>query len=345
VLLNRQVLDPSVVPDQELIVHRGRELEDCRAALDLLSEAPTNSYLVLYGPPGTGKTMIARHILRDLRRDDKTRTTYVDCWESYSEYHALYEIADGLDAGGVLHRNSTPTQELIEAITARPDHRRVVVLDEAEMVTDATVFQTLRDASRLDVICIVNDTSELTESHPDDVRATLDLATTLKCGSYSVKQLVAILSARAEHGVRDGLVRDRAIEAFAEAADGDARLGIAALRAAVDTAMETDRDVISASHVEPAVANAERRLHRQQLDRLSDHQETLYELIGEQSNGVDPGTLYEQYCEHISDPKSTRTMRTYLTKMAHYGLVTIEGTSRDRKYSLDRNGYIDPQLV
>jgi len=344
VILDRQVLDPTVVPDQELIVHRGRELEDCRAALDLLADAPTNSCLVIHGPPGTGKTMIAREVLRRLRQQNTLRTAYVDCWEHYTANHALYEVADALNAGGIIHRNSTPTQELTAALQAHPEQRRVAVLDEAEMIIDASVFRTLRDAPKLDIVCIVNDTGELIEEHPDDVRAALDLATSLHFGQYSVQQLIAILSARAEHGIRDGVVRKRAIERFAEAAGGDARLGIAALRAAAESAVEASRDVIYPQHVEPAVTNAARRLHRQTLDRLSEHQEQLYQLIVD-ADEIEPGELYARYADSVADPKSERTVRTYLTKMAHYGLVTVEGASRDRRYTLDRGGYVDPGVV
>ncbi|WP_157969527.1 AAA family ATPase [Haloplanus rubicundus] len=144
-ILDRQVLDSTAVPDQELIVHRGRELEDCRTALDLLADAPTNSCLVIHGPPGTGKTMIACEVLRRLRQQDALQTAYVDCWEHYSEHHALCEVASALDVGGIIHRNSTPTRELIDALQATTDQRRVVVLDEAEMVTDANLFRTLRE--------------------------------------------------------------------------------------------------------------------------------------------------------------------------------------------------------
>lgn len=344
VILDRQVLDPTVVPDQELIVHRGRELEDCRAALDLLADAPTNSCLVIDAPPGTGKTMIAREVLRRLQQQKALQTAYVDCWEHYSENHALYEVANALDVGGVIHRNSTPTHELTAALTAETEQRRVVVLDEAEMITDAGVFRTLRDAPILDVVCIVNDTGELVDEHPDDIRAELELATTLDFSHYSVQQLIAILEARAEHGIRDGVVRKRAIERFAEAAGGDARLGIAALRAAVETAVEASRDVIYPQHVEPAVANAARRLHRHTLDRLSDHQRILYDTIVD-AGEIEPGELYARYKDTVTDPKSERTVRTYLAKMAHYGLVDVKGTSRDRRYTLDRGGYVDPSVA
>lgn len=345
-LLDRDVLSPATVPDQELVVHRSREIEDFRAALSLLAEAPTDSFLVVAGPPGTGKTMIARDTLRRLRTQEIARPAYVDCWRDYGEHQVLYDLVDALDAAaGVVHRNSTPTTQLIEALHADPDRRRVVVLDEAEMVTDDAVFRTLRDAPQLDVVCIVNDTDELVEPRPDDVRATLEFATTLQFGRYSVKQVIAILSARIEHGIRDGIVRDRAIEQLAEAAGGDARLGIAALRAAADTAVEAARDVIGGDHVAPAVTNARRRLHRQRRDRLSAHQDTLLQLIGAADGPIAPGTLYEQYAAAVAEPKSKRTMRTYVSKMAHYGLVTVDGTSRDRRYAVDREGYVDPQLV
>ncbi|AXG09657.1 hypothetical protein DU484_07145 [Haloplanus rubicundus] len=190
----------------------------------------------------------------------------------------------------------------------------------------------------------MNDTGELVEDHPADVRATLDLATTLDFATYSVQQLIAILEARAEHGIRDGVVRKRAIEQLAEAVDGDARLGIAALQAAVETDVEASRDVIYPQDVEPAVKNATRRLHRQTLDRLSDHQQLLYDTIVD-AEEIEPGALYDRYATSVREAKSERTVRKYVTKMAHYGLVDVEGTSRDRRYTLDRGGYVDPSVA
>jgi len=38
--------------------------------------------------------------------------------------------------------------------------------------------------------------------------------------------------------------------------------------------------------------------------------------------------------DEIDNPRTKRTVRTHLSKMAQYNLLEAEGTSRDREYSL-----------
>jgi len=49
---------------------------------------------------------------------------------------------------------------------------------------------------------------------------------------------------------------------------------------------------------------------------------------------VGPSEIHERYTEEADDPRTKRTVRTYLSKMAQYNLLEAEGTSRDREYSL-----------
>jgi hypothetical protein len=51
-----------------------------------------------------------------------------------------------------------------------------------------------------------------------------------------------------------------------------------------------------------------------------------------------PAEIYNQYTERVDEPRTKRTIRTYLSKMTQYNLLEAEGTSRDRKYTLITNG-------
>jgi nitrite reductase/ring-hydroxylating ferredoxin subunit len=44
--------------------------------------------------------------------------------------------------------------------------------------------------------------------------------------------------------------------------------------------------------------------------------------------------IYVGFPEEVDDPRTKRTIRTYLSKMEQYNLLEAEGTSRDREYSL-----------
>jgi CRISPR/Cas system type I-B associated protein Csh2 (Cas7 group RAMP superfamily) len=49
---------------------------------------------------------------------------------------------------------------------------------------------------------------------------------------------------------------------------------------------------------------------------------------------VGPSEIHERYSQEVDDPRTKRTIRTYLSKMEQYNLLEAEGTSRDREYSL-----------
>jgi Cdc6-like AAA superfamily ATPase len=334
VLQRPRVLDPGETPDQELIVHRGAELHDVAAAIQGMRRGRSPVPFIVYGPPGTGKTMVAAHVCR--RDLEGVPTAYVDCWTSYDEHHLLADVVDGLDLLRVVHRNSTPTSDLRDALQKAPDKPRVVVLDELEMVHDPEPLEVLANAPDLAVVGIVND--------PDEVRDRLANVwggigdkQFLQFGAYSVRRVAAIVAKRAEYGLRGSPLSDAQAERIGELADGDARLGIATLRAAahhagVDAATITDDDV------EAGARTAREELHQATLERLTDHQTTLYTIVRERG-ASSPSELYDAYCEEVDTPRSKRAAVTYLRKMCQYGLLEAEGTTRDRTYRLDSTGY------
>ena len=76
-------------------------------------------------------------------------------------------------------------------------------------------------------------------------------------------------------------------------------------------------------------ARAER--HEKDVDTLTPHQRTLYEII-EEHDEISPSDLYEEYRSRIEEPKTDRTVRNYLSKMAQYDVIKAKGRSRDRTY-------------
>jgi cell division control protein 6 len=45
------------------------------------------------------------------------------------------------------------------------------------------------------------------------------------------------------------------------------------------------------------------------------------------------GALEDRYREQVSDPRSTKTLRRYLDKLAQYNLVVIDGETSARTYA------------
>lgn len=109
------------------------------------------------------------------------------------------------------------------------------------------------------------------------------------------------------------------------------RLVITVLRNAARTAMHEQSERITPAIVEEMIPHAHSKIHRKNPETLTPHQRELYDIINEQTEVV-PSDLYEAYRERVESPKSDRTVRTYLSKMDRYGLIDIEGTSRDRSF-------------
>jgi len=45
---------------------------------------------------------------------------------------------------------------------------------------------------------------------------------------------------------------------------------------------------------------------------------------------IGPSEIHQRYSEEVDDPRTKRTVRTYLSKMTQYNLLMSDGTSRDR---------------
>jgi len=77
------------------------------------------------------------------------------------------------------------------------------------------------------------------------------------------------------------------------------------------------------------------------LDYLTPHQRVVYDIVRDHGP-LGPSEIHERYTEDVDDPRTKRTVRTYLSKMAQYNLLEAEGTSRDREYSLVNSAAASP---
>ena len=117
------------------------------------------------------------------------------------------------------------------------------------------------------------------------------------------------------------------------AAAGDARVAIGILRSAAREAEQDDAGEITNETVEAAIPQGRQEVRDKNIDQLTPHQQVLYEIIHE-NDGVAPNHLYAEYNERVAEPRSERTVRNHLTKLAHYNLIQKHGKGRGRTYSL-----------
>jgi hypothetical protein len=59
----------------------------------------------------------------------------------------------------------------------------------------------------------------------------------------------------------------------------------------------------------------------------------VYDIVRDHGP-LGPSEIHQHYTEAVDDPRTKRTVRSYLSKMAQYNLLKATGTSRDREYSL-----------
>jgi len=114
---------------------------------------------------------------------------------------------------------------------------------------------------------------------------------------------------------------------------GDDRFAIGILRTATSTADRGNYARITGDILLNAAEDACARIKQKSFDSLTPHQRIVYDIVREHGP-LGPNEIYERHTEGVGDPRTKRTIRTRLSKMARHDLLAAEGTSRDREYPL-----------
>jgi len=332
VIQDARVLQPEFIPKE--VAHRDAEVNHLSRALDPLTDGDPAETPLLLGPSGTGKTCIARFTVDRLREAMlEVEHQYVNCWQDYTRFRLLYRLLDGIGQTLDVHRRSTPKDELLDRLHAYDGKPYVVILDEVDQLESTDVLYDLHRIRGVHPILIANRERDLFSQLDDRVRSRLQSSVRIRFDKYGVDELVAILSDRVHWGLDEDVVDEACLRYIADAAAGDARVSIGILRAAAREAQGHGLDHIPMDVVEAAVPEGKSELKRKDLEKLTPHQRTVYEIIAE-SEEVSPGTLYDEYREQVDDPKTKRTIRNYCSKLEQYNLIRAEGQKRGRRYRL-----------
>jgi orc1/cdc6 family replication initiation protein len=325
-----RVLQPEFVPRD--IVHRTQEVNTLAAAIDPVTDGQQGETTLLHGPSGVGKTCIARYMTDKLHESVlDLNTQYVNCWEDYSRFKTLYRILEGISQTYDIHRQSTPRDELLERLRGYDGPPYVVILDEVDQLEDKRVLYELYRTQSLTMVLIANREDELFEPLNARLTSRLRTATRVEFKRYSVDELVAILRPRVRLGLREDAVTTEQLELIANTAAGDARVGIEVLRVAARRATHEGLDAVSDDIIRNAVSEAKSEIRQRNVDRLTAHQQIIYEIISEHGD-ITPSDMYAEYRDRAENPKSDRMVRNYLKKMERYNLVRAEGHNRGRTY-------------
>ena len=327
-----RVLRAGFVPQE--IEHRDAEVNHLSNVLEPITNGEPADTAIVTGPSGTGKTCISQFVTERLREEVlETETTYVNCWRNYTRFRTLYQILDDIGPTIDIHRQSTPHDELIDRLQQFDGPRTVIILDEVDQLEDPSLLYDLHSLPQFAIICIANDEEQLFSRVDDRLVSRLRSSEHVRMDKYHDEQLYDILHARAKWGLEQGVVTDDQLYRIADAAAGDARLAIGILRSAARTATRENNDRITDDSLLNAADDARAQIKQTNLESLTPHQQVVYKVVRDHGP-LGPSAIYDRYTDDVDDPRTKRTVRTYLSKMAQYNLLEAAGTSRDRTYSL-----------
>ena len=232
-----------------------------------------------------------------------------------------------------IHRQSTPHDELVDRLQQYDDPRRVIILNEVDQLEETGVLYDLHRLPQFGLVCIANKDEELFSRLDDRLVSRLRSSEHVRMDKYHDEQLYNILRARAKWGLDQDVIADNQLYRIADAAAGDARLAIGILRTAASKADRENHERITDDILLDAATDARAQIKQKSLDSLTPHQRVVYDIVREHGP-LGPSDIHDRYAEKVDDPRTKRTVRTYLSKMAQYNLLKAEGTSRDREYSL-----------
>jgi orc1/cdc6 family replication initiation protein len=331
-ITDARVLQPDFVPKE--VKHRWAEIDHLTDTLRPIATDdgfPGPSFLC--GPSGAGKTCIARYTVDQLREEVvDLNTQYVNCWEDYSRFKTLYRLLEGLDKTVDIHRQSTPKDELLERLREYDGPHYVVILDEVDQLQDKGVLYDLYRMQNLTMILIANREEHVFSTLDERLNSRLQNCVRIRFNQYDISELVTILSDRVRKGFEPNTITDDQLSTIADYAAGDARTAVGILRNTARIAQQNDCEKISQEMIRKAVPEAQSEIRQKTTNKLTDHQQTLYELI-QDAESIGGGTLYERYCETVTNPKTRRTMRNHLEKLEQYNLIIASGNTKARTYS------------
>ena len=330
-ITDARVLQPEFVPND--VKHRSAEVSHLSDTLRPIVDGDRATNSLLYGPSGAGKTCIAQFTIEQLRENVVgLNYQYVNCWEDHTRFKTLYRLLDGIDSTFDIHRQSTPKDELLERLREYNGPPYVVILDEVDQLQDKSLLYDLYRIPHITMVLIANREEDVFNTLDDRLNSRLGACPRIRFGQYNISELVTILEDRARWGLEPDAIDTQRLETIADYAAGDARVAISIFRNAARVAQQNGDGSITVDVIEQVVPEAKSEIRQKTTDKLTDHQQVLYDTITE-AGEIGAGNLYDAYCEAVDDPKTRRTMRNHLSKLEQYNLIFAKGNTKARTYA------------
>jgi len=140
---------------------------------------------------------------------------------------------------------------------------------------------------------------------------------------YSHDALFTILDARREVALQPGVVDDSQLERIVDTAGGSARVGVQALRSALDLAIDRKHTEVTAQDIDDCFDRANERIRSQQLASLGRDHQLVYRAVREHGP-LRPVEMFEHY-QQLGGEHSRQATVTYRKKLHEYELITEAG--------------------
>ena len=369
VFVNRDLVEPDTIIDEERIVGRDDQLESVVSFLKPTLQGNRPPNMLLYGPAGTGKSLIIGAVTQqiiDLCKSKGERFGVVDinCQPINTLDQAVYELvqvtANDVDARVGVPETGVSTKRkyrrLYELINEHYDSV-IFIIDEIDLLVGRNahdepaysklLYQLSRASNtnkiegRVSVAALTNDPKFMenidgraeSSFNPRDVYFP----------DYDANQLREILKNRRDAFREDALEDDviPLVAAFAAQSHGDARKAIDLFRGAGDLADERREQVVTEQQVREAQEEIDKDRSLKLVSGLTTQKKiSLYATAAVAQYSVQGGSsvpspvgfnVYQWVTDELDVDQMTReTYVTYVKELATYGLVSTSRKSQGR---------------
>lgn len=342
IFVNRDVLRSDYIPPS--LPHRVDHLRRLGQILSPALSGSRPSNVFIYGKTGTGKTAVLKHVFHRFSCEANklgrhVRFVYVNCKLLGTEYRILAGLAAAVRVNVPFTGLATAEvfRRLSSALAKRPG-TFVLGLDEIDALVKLSGDNLLYELTRINEsllssrVSLVGVSNDLMWKELLGPRVLSSLSEQeLVFHPYSAPELADILTERAQHAFRQGLVSDSVIalcSALAASEHGDARRALDLLRVSGEVAERNQSTVVNEKHVRMAEGVIEQGRVFEALTSLPLHSRMMLAAIlslTRQRCDVTSGTVYSAYKDLSGllnvDPLTQRRVSGLISELDMMGVL------------------------
>ena len=369
VFVNRDLVEPDTIIDEERIVGRDEQLESVVSFLKPTLQGNRPPNMLLYGPAGTGKSLIIGAVTQQIielckSKGERFGVVAINCQPINTLDQAVYELVQTVakDVGAEIGVPETGVstkrkyRRLYELINEHYDSV-IFILDEIDLLVgrrsndepaySKLLYQLSRASNtneiegRVSVAALTNDPKFMEDI---DGRAESSFnPRDVYFPDYDANQLRQILRNRRDAFRQDALEDDviPLVAAFAAQSHGDARKAIDLFRGAGDLADERGDDEVTEKHVRESQEEIDKDRSLKLVEGLTTQKKiSLYATAAvachsKRSSSSVPSPVgfkvYQWVTDELDADQMTReTYVKYVKELSTYGLVSTSRKSRGR---------------